>query len=418
MKQQGDNMSREIDITREIEQIEEMLRTNTDKKIDLIRYFLISNTNIEEININSKSELITFLQHSETPYDVVEDIYDLLDQTFSRGYPNFIYEFELTRGNSITDLANVLSTALPDNEETKLDGNVQTYLKRVGDVELNLENETVRIKVQYERFKEERDFGGTINKGMLEIKSTFDIVFDFQIELCYVKCGDRRQLSAIEEFLQTKIIGVFRTFTGYSFNVKQISTEVENQYQLDKQTIILLDFLENEINKENYKITDYFTIAFSNSHSDKVKSVRLGGTNLLESTEVADRISQGDKIKSVRFQLQKQITADKYNFSTVKIDFSQTLKITFSAVRNARHIRSDIQHIINALNESLDKTHGETKVKQRLSEITRKVRIMERTYLFSTFADLKIQLLALEIDESTKDQITLVLDKYIVEGDN
>lgn len=409
-------MSQEINIGKEIEQIEDMLKKQTNKKVELIRFFLVSNSNLNEVNINTKTELINFLKHPETPYDLIEDIYDLLDQTFSRGYPNFIFEFKLKHNKSVSDLIRTLETALPDREEVAVYENSHTYLKRIGNVK-EYEQE-VKLKIQYEKFKEERDFGGEVNKGPLELKSTFDIVFDFEAMLCYVKCGDRRQLGAVERFLQTKVLGVFDTFEGYSFKVKHISTVVENEYYLDKQTIILLDFIENEINKNDYQITDYFTISFSNSQSDKVKSVRLGGTNLLESPEVSDRISQGDKIKSVRFQLRKELEPDKFNFSTVKIDFELTLKITFSRVRNSRHIKSDIQHIVYALNESLAKTHEEDKVKKRLNEITRKIRIQESLFLKSTLAEIRGKALALDIDETSKEKIGDMLNEYIAEGDN
>ncbi len=306
---------------------------------------MISNSNLDEINISNKEELINFLRDPETPYELIEDIYDLLDQTFARGYPNFIFEFRLKEQYSRTNLIKALENSLPENESIMTFANSHTYVKRIGEVTETTHE--VKMMVKYEKYKEERDFGGELKKGALELKSTFDIVFDFEVMLCYIKCGDRRQLAAIEYFLQTKVTGIFDTYIGYLFKTKQLSTVIENQFNLDKQTLILLDFLEKEINNEDYQITDYFTISFSNAESDKVKSVRLGGTNLLESPEVADRISQGDKIKSVRFQLRKKISSDKYNICTVKVDFEHQLKITFSKVRNAIHIRKDIHHIVN-----------------------------------------------------------------------
>lgn len=262
-------MAQTVNIDKEIEQIGLMLRRETERKLELIVYYLMNNSNIDQINITSKDDLITFLKDPMTPIEIIEGIYDLLDQTFSRGYPNFIYEFSLKENKSKSDLINIFETALPENESVAPFENTHTYIKRMGPVTET--SSKISVKVEYEKYKEERGFGGVSERGALELKSTFDIVFDFEAMLCLIKCGDRRQLNTIEYFISTKVIGVFSQFGGFSLATKLLGTTIENEYRLDKQTIILLDFLEEEFNKHDYRITDYFTIAFSNKQSDKVK---------------------------------------------------------------------------------------------------------------------------------------------------
>lgn len=75
---------------------------------------------------------------------------------------------------------------------------------------------------------------------------------------------------------------------------------------MDNQTALILDFLEEQLEMDEFLITDYFSITFENRKSTKVKAVRLSGSNLFESYEVAERMKYQDKIKSVKFQLVKE----------------------------------------------------------------------------------------------------------------
>lgn len=404
----------DVDVSTEIDQIKDMLRTNTEDKLELIRFFLINSINIEEIRIANADGLITFLQYPDTPYEVIEDVYELLDQTFSRGYPNFIFQFELKSDVEKNDLVKNLRVAVPEDDYIQPHKDTHTYLKRIGSIQCD--HNKVVIKVQFEKYKDENRLREGPKKGALELKSTFDIEFDFSIMLCYVKCGDRRQLNAVEKTIQTHITRCFEKFNGFYFRSKLEHTEVQNQFDLDKQTIVLLDFLENELIKNNYSITNYFTIAFSNSQSDKVKSVRLGGSNLLESIEVADRIRQGDKIKSVRFQLYQELNSKNAHICIVKIDFEQHLKITFSRLKTTRHIRENIHHIYNSLLSSLDKIHEEEVIKRRLNDMLRKIRVQESMFLHSIISQIKQDIEELSLND--KEKVTQVLDKYTLEGDN
>ncbi|ARO21277.1 hypothetical protein CN491_24395 [Bacillus cereus] len=194
------------------------------------------------------------------------------------------------------------------------------------------------------------------------------------------------------------------------------STEFYNEFSLSKQTVIILDYLEEEINNEEYNISDYFGIYFSNSRGDKVKSVRLRGSNLLESYEVAERIRNGDQIKAVRFQLMKKLPNENYIISTVLIDFSCPLKITFTNLDNTNYMIDIIHHLRQALTNSLNKVYKEEQIKERLTGIMTVAKIKESAVIHELLSELKYKFEQLEVDIEDKDKFLKILDSYRVGG--
>ncbi|EEL85947.1 TPA: hypothetical protein QCY18_000393 [Bacillus cereus] len=194
------------------------------------------------------------------------------------------------------------------------------------------------------------------------------------------------------------------------------STEFYNEFSLSKQTVIILDYLEEEINNEEYNISDYFGIYFSNSRGDKVKSVRLRGSNLLESYEVAERIRNGDQIQAVRFQLMKKLPNENYIISTVLIDFSCPLKITFTNLDNTNYMIDIIHHLRQALTNSLNKVYKEEQIKERLTGIMTVAKIKESAVIHELLSELKYKFEQLEVDIEDKDKFMKILDSYRVGG--
>ncbi|HDR4594063.1 TPA: hypothetical protein QCR33_004039 [Bacillus cereus] len=211
-------------------------------------------------------------------------------------------------------------------------------------------------------------------------------------------------------------MGVFSRFSSFSLKEKLTSTQFNNEFSLSKQTVIILDYLEEEINNDEYNISDYFGLYFSNSRSDKVKSVRLRGSNLLESYEVADRIRNGDEIKAVRFQLMKKLPNENYILSTVLIDFSCPLKITFTNMENTNYIIDIIHHLRHTLTISLNKIYQENKIKERLQNIMTIAKIKESAVIHELLSEMRRKFEQLEIGFEDKAKFIDILDSYRVGG--
>ncbi|MGG3181756.1 hypothetical protein ABEQ41_26305 [Priestia megaterium] len=407
----GIEVHEDMDRHRDLDTVRRMLRSEAQKKLESIRFHLTYHHQLGVI-IESKEDLFAFLSSDEATEEIVWGILELLDQSFSRGYPNYIYEFELRSNITEVNFYETIKSSIPKDQVIRPTGNRNTSLTRRGDIYFS-PNNCLKFKIEYERYKNPPR-NGTNALGPLEIKTTFDIIFDFQASLCYIQCGDKKILNAIEDILKNKILGVFSKCNSYLLKQKQNSTEFQGEYSLDKQTVIVLDYVEETINSDNHEIADYSGMSFSNARSEKVKSVRLKGRNLLESYEVADRIRTGDQIKSVRFQLRKRLLNDKYLIPTINVDFNGPLKITLNNVENTNYNTDIIRHLVKALNFSIKKTYKEQETKDRLADIIQIARVRESLVLQSVLAEIRTKLEEITVNPTDKDQFIQLLDRYRV----
>lgn len=84
----------EESLTEQIEQIKRMLKTETSKKLNYIESYLTQNLRIN-VTLQTKEDLESFLRSENADSEIIMDIFDLLDQSFSRGYPQYVFEFQL-----------------------------------------------------------------------------------------------------------------------------------------------------------------------------------------------------------------------------------------------------------------------------------------------------------------------------------
>jgi hypothetical protein len=398
----------EFDRQKELETIKVMLRNESQKKLDAIQFYLGYHYQLGVV-IEDTEDLFVFLNSNEASEEIVWGILELLEQSFSRGYPNYIYEFQLKAGLTDSDLLQLLDESIPVGLSISPTRQENTIVTRIGNISHEL-GDFVKLKVEYERRRPNPR--GEALSGALEIKTSFDIIFDFTCFLCYIQCGDRRLLSAIEDIMCNKVAGVFSKFCSYELKQKQLPTVFEGEYSLDKQTIIILDYVEVEINKEGHEISDYSGISFSNLRGDKVKSVRLKGKNLLESSEVSERVRMGDQIKSVRFQLRKRLNNGHYLMPTISIDFNGPLKVTLNNVENTNYNTDITCYLVKALNRSLLKVYREQETKERLNDILHRARVRESMYIQSILAEMVEKLEEFDVNFSEKEKFIQLIDSY------
>jgi hypothetical protein len=407
-------VSYEINIEKEIERIFQLLDKEEDKKIEVIRLYLLMHHGVRTSFVD-KQGLASYLRTEEIDIDMLIGIYDVLDQTFSRGYPNFVFEFDLNEEVTFNNLKDKIEQCLPSMDEKSYKDDVFIFIKRVGIVTI-LDGSILKFPVTYEKFKEQIDFGGVKTRGESESRSTFDVIFDSVAGLCYIQCGDRNQSNAVHKVIQKHVTRTFKAFQPFSVSRKKRETVVENEYALDKQTIILLDFMQKSINVHGHEINDYLSVAFANKNQEKkVRSVRLSGNNLLESYEVGDRVRLGDQIKSVRFQLRFKADSGAYEIVNVFIDFQATIKTQYSNLQNTLNICPMNRHLIDTLTHSLDKLYKEHEVQADLNEIIAKAKVRDSTFLTNVLGKIKEDVYELSIEPADKSVVLEVINRYLTE---
>ncbi|TFD94314.1 hypothetical protein [Jeotgalibacillus sp. R-1-5s-1] len=403
-----------VSIEKHIERIKDLLDKETDKKLQVVRLYLLMHHDVSA-SIGSVEDLASYLRTNSVETDLLIGIFDVLEQTFSRGYPNFVYEYELNNGITLTNLKDNIETCLPFEEEKSYNDSF-VYVKRAGEVVV-IDNTLLKVPVIYEKYKEEMEFSGTKARGELESKTTFDVVFDSVTNLCYIQCGERNQSHATHKVFLQNIIRTFKIFSSFSFSSKKKKTQVEGEYQLDKQTIILLDYIENSINQEGHEINDYLSVAFANKNQQKkVRSVRLSGNNLLDSYEVGDRVRLGDLIKSVRFQLRFKTGENTIEMVNVTIDFQATIKFQYSNLNNTLNICDINRHLIKTLNNSLNKTYSEQQVDANIKEIIARAKVRDSAFLISVLGKVKDDINQMTLSKTEKTKVLDVINSYLIEG--
>jgi hypothetical protein len=403
-----------VDKDKEIERIESMMIKEADKKIDVVRHYLLRHHGISQ-GFTTVDQLKNYLQKEEVDAEILVGIFEELDQSFSSGYPNFIYEYKLFEDNSLLNLKEKIETCLPiDEEKSYLDSSF-TYIKKAGAITM-MDGVILKFPVTYEKFKERIGFGGVKTRGELDNKTTFDVVFDSVTNLCYIQCGDKTQANSAYRVLLKHVTRIFESFVPFSVSKKKLETTVENEYSLDKQTIILLDYIEKSINEDGHEINDYLSVAFSNKKQNKkVRSVRLSGNNLLDSYEVGDRVRLGDQIKTVRFQLRFKTGENSIELVNVSIDFQSTIKIKYSNLANKLNICIINRYLISKLNKSLSKTYKEQEVDANLQAIIARAKVRDSAFLTNVLGKVKDDINQLSIDSGDKGKVLDVINKYLIE---
>lgn len=398
-------MATTVNLSEDIQRIIEMTKGRTvDKKLACIQQHMRINHGINWA-LNDPETLELKLRENDIDPELIAEIYELLDQSFVQGSPYFIYQFTLLNNKDEQFLKQEIERILELNKEVAPLQNNFTYIKRVTDVE-HRHGDFISFSLFYEHFDTALKPGEGKVKGVSIEKTTFEVFFDFKAHYCYFKCGDRKHMTFTQKYLSQSIRNL--SLISFTLSSKSKAVTFEGDIQFNKQTAIIFDLLEAQMDKGNFIITDYLGITFGNAKSDKVKAVKLGGNNLFESYEVAERMRFQDRIKSIKFQLVKQFTTGGNTSavtSDVRIDFPSTLKIVFSKMSNNAYQRDYIHHILSQLNISLTKTHKASEIDERIKDL---VRIAEAKDSFL------VQRILSGLKQEVKDQLTDTKEKNIV----
>ncbi|WP_426333202.1 hypothetical protein ACN9MH_21770 [Paenibacillus silvae] len=403
-----------VDISEDIKRIVNMTKGRTShKKLILIQEYMRSQHNLNW-NLESIEDLEEKLNEANIDPDIVFEIYELLDQSFSQGYPFFVYELSLLNNVTEANLKESIEKCFKFNVECTPSLKSYTYLKRISEIE-HIQGDSMRFSVVYEQFEEKPIRGGGIEKGKSEEKTTFEVFFDFKFSLCYFKSGDKKHVLCVQRYLSRNISSL--SLISFSLPTKLKEVTFLGDIPMDKQTALILDFLEEQLEVNEFLINDYFSITFENRKSTKVKAVRLSGSNLFESYEVAERMKYQDKIKSVKLQLVKQKKRLDGNvsvvLSAVRIDFPSTFKVVFSEMPNSVYYREFIQHIISSMKKSISKEHSASEIELRMARLIRLAEVKDSYIVQRTLNEIKDKIDKLTLEESSKDAVLRLLTEYM-----
>lgn|GEM_PF-4397163 len=404
----------EVELTRthDIRFIMKMMERNTQKKFTLMQNYIYKN-HPDIPGFDDFADLETDLEALSR--DELSDLYDFLDQTFSSGQPYFVYKFALRQDVTQEQLKESIQRCFPIDTPKSVDTEFpRVEIKRLTEIHLRPDDH-LRFTVQYERFVESLRMDN--DGGISDSKTTYDVIFDFKESLLYFNCGDSRCAVATRRVFSGLVMNTFSELTIFSVSHLMKQVVFENEFRLDRQTVVVLEYLENTIEQKRYEVSDYSRIAFQNMESEKVKGVRINGSNLFESIEMAERIRLGDRIKSVKFTLTRthdsRQNAGGGVTTTVRMDFTGALKILFSDEDNVAYQLDFVRHIMETFQESLNKTYNETEVRRRIQPMINKAEAKDNLTCNRILSELREKVEQQIGDLPSRTAVLELIDGYI-----
>ncbi len=404
-----------IGSSNDIKFIMRLMTSNVRKKFELIQKFV--QQHFPELDgFYELSDLGSDLHRLSN--DALADLYEYMDQTYSQGQPYFIYNMLLEENVSQSELRRRIESYLPIDGALSVDDKYpRIEIKRISEVEFQ-ENHCLRFSITYEQFVEiPRGQSGVGEES--KQKTSFDVIFDFQSSFLYFTCGEAKYAIAARRVLFHYLMTTFDRFSPFSISslIKQTAF-IGDFGLLDRQSVVILDYLDSTVERDGYEITNYSRMAFSNIKSEKVKGVRLSGSNLFESTEMADRIRFGDKIKSVKFTLIRHWTTSTNTTgsgttSSVRMDFTNSLKILFSDDENVAYHIDFVRHLMKTFGDSLQKTYTETEVKTKIRPLIERAEAKDNVIAQGILLRIRQKIVELIDGDPSGNLVISVLDDYI-----
>lgn len=272
-----------------------------NQRIKIIeRYFL----NVSGIAVSFDNEraclshIITYVSaHEDRAEEILQELYYLLEYSFSTQNPNYIYSFEISERAEIVDR------------------NLRRSLRRTiqhGEFEFKKTNysydpidEIVKIEFDYEEFAVNEVTGESFRKSAGMIKLTMDFIHR---KFITSKAPNVKAHSHIFEYFKREL-GAGTGMKPFYILKRKRTLNKFNDTEFSATTILIINLLFDTIPTMGYDVT-LEAISFSNLDSQNIHGVRLKGFNLLTATEVLQRVHTGDDIHHLKVTLE-QIHTDQ-----------------------------------------------------------------------------------------------------------
>lgn len=237
------------------------------------------------------SHIITYASaHEDRAEEILQELYYLLEYSFSTQNPNYIYSFEISERVEI------------------IDRNLQRSLRRViehGDFRFKKTkysydpiDKLIKIEFDYEEFAINEVSGERFRKSAGMIQLTMDFI---QKKFITSKAPNVKAHSHIFEYFKRELGAGMKPF--YILKRKR-SLNKFNDTEFSATTILIINLLFDTIPALGYDVT-LEAISFSNLDSQNIHGVRLKGFNLLTATEVLQRVHTGDDIHHLKVTLER-----------------------------------------------------------------------------------------------------------------
>lgn len=328
-------------MTEKINQIIKQLKgKNKDKKlVDIEQYINDTHTGVN-CTLTKPEDLLNLSVQIDD--DDIEFITEIINQSYSCNFPHYLFKLEST-GASINDLLQMLLQNLSGQSLISISDDVDLYSCKLIE---DSGNGNFKLQIYYRSFLTIRTLNGSQRKG--EIRRGYIYCnFLFDKNILIINTGDETLARRIYDYLSRNYYTHLRI---EPFLINTASVKYNGPIDADSVTVFMLELITNTLADTTHIIQDYKKIGFDNPRGQRIKTIRLGGTDLLNSDEVAEQIKNGLHLKSVELGMLWCINNQAAITSNISIQIKSSLKITISKLDNLNYMLDLVLYVYDKIN--------------------------------------------------------------------
>lgn len=327
---------------RKIEVLKRSIGKNKEKKIYSIQNFLQKKLGRKDLKINKIEELEEIIDQLED--SDFENMFDIITEKYNDNYPYYIYKYNFRNEKTVKDLKSRIIEQFKDNNSQKCSEKIDICA-----IECNDNEDTFELIIKYKIYNLKPSIEGKKRESS-EKRARGKIIFLKKDGLALFGIGELRHVKDLYKFFINNYIDII-SFEPYALT--ENSFKYDGPIENDKITVFLLELITNKLfEKGKVEINNYSRMGFAKlKNTDGLKSIKVGGNNLLNATEVAEQIRNGFNLKLVEFTMLWGLSNDAFLKVTIAITMQDVLKITIINSENYAYNEEIVKYIFNKIVE-------------------------------------------------------------------
>lgn len=323
--------------------VTELGKANKHKRLAAIEEYINEMYPNADCVLAEPSDLLNYSNLGFTEQDL-DAFFEIVNQSFPQGEPYFVFNMQLVQGiTSDVLIAHINSSfvAVDISEEYRLTASAVSL-----DTEVH-----GTLKFRYEQYKvittrtgRERDNERKLSFGEVTCE------FLFLKNILLVNAGDQRLGKITYDYLKDNFYNMVNVTI---LKVDETSFRYEGPREVNQKTVFHLELITNKLIDDTHAITDYRKLGFENLRNQRVKTIKLGGSDLLNSTEVAEQVKNQFTLKLSEIRMSWVVTPDLAVFAVVALYSGHMVKIVLRDISNENYKFDVVLHVVDKIRELL-----------------------------------------------------------------
>lgn len=314
------------------------------KKLEVIEEYINDTFPEYKCEIDKKDDL---LKYAELPLEDedFDNIFYLINQSFPVGEPYYLHRLNFINNSTINDLEQRFINF--QNEGFNF-GNEELTIYNIS--ENFYDGNELEISAKYNRYSTKRVATGGTERVNDKPVSYGEITYIFKpsSHLLLIKTGDKKINNVAYELLDKNFYDLVNIDF---FKLSESAINYNGPDDAKKITIFLLELITKHLKDDTHIIVGHTKVGFKNPSASRLKTLIVGGNNLLADDAIADQVSNQATLKSVEMELlwiynQRNNANLKATFS---INVEGPIKITIREITQPEYSVDIIKYVYDKM---------------------------------------------------------------------